>query len=34
LLNTREINDAFWNGVKWEEVSRRYENALKATGVK
>jgi len=26
--------DAFWNGVNLEEVYRRYENALKAVGVK
>jgi len=26
--------DAFWNVVNWEEVSRRYENALKSLGMK
>ncbi len=26
--------DAFWNIVNWEEVARRYENALKSLGMK
>jgi len=26
--------EAFWNVVNWEEVSGRYENALKSVGVK
>jgi len=26
--------DAFWNLVDWEEVAKRYENALKSVGVK
>jgi Superoxide dismutase len=26
--------DAFWNVINWEEVSKRYENALKSVGVK
>jgi len=26
--------DAFWNVVNWEEVAKRYENALKSMGLK
>jgi Fe-Mn family superoxide dismutase len=26
--------DAFWNVVNWEEVAKRYENALKSFGMK
>jgi len=29
-----EYIEAFWNIVNWEEVARRYENALKSAGVK
>jgi len=29
-----EYIEAFWNMVNWEEVARRYENALKSAGVK
>jgi superoxide dismutase, Fe-Mn family len=26
--------EAFWNVVNWEEVEKRYENALKTIGIK
>jgi Fe-Mn family superoxide dismutase len=26
--------DAFWNVVNWEEVAKRYENALKSLSMK
>jgi Fe-Mn family superoxide dismutase len=33
--NTRpDYIEAFWNVVNWDEIAKRYENALKALGIK
>jgi Fe-Mn family superoxide dismutase len=34
ISNRPDYIDAFWNVVNWEEVTRRYETALKSLNIK